>query len=133
MRLAVIGSRDFNDYELLKSEVDKICQQYNITTIVSGGARGADTLAERYANENQLELVVFKAEWDKYGRGAGFIRNKVIWDNMDICIAFWDGKSKGTKHSIDVFMDSDILPFILVEYNKKLPIIKSLEDKWNDL
>jgi hypothetical protein len=133
MNVGVVGSRSFNDYPLLEKTLNNIIENKEDVTIVSGGARGADTLAERYANENQLELVVFKAEWDKYGKGAGFIRNKVIWDNMDICIAFWDGKSKGTKHSIDVYHNTDILPFILVEYNKKLPIIKSIEDKWNDL
>ena len=53
MKLAIVGSRTFNDYELLKDEVDKLLKKYNITEIVTGGARGADTLAEQYAKDKK--------------------------------------------------------------------------------
>lgn len=99
-RLAVIGGRDFDDYELLKSELDKHLK--NISLISSGGAVGADLLGERYAIDNDIDTLIFKPEWDKYGRSAAFVRNKTIIENCDKVIAFWDGKSKGTKNSIDI-------------------------------
>lgn len=116
MKLAVVGSRDFNDYELLKSEIDKIKNILNIDTIVSGGARGADTLAERYANEYNLGKLIFLPEWEKYGKRAGFIRNTIIWDHADAIIAFWDGVSKGTKHTVDKFSKNTDIPFFLIKY-----------------
>ena len=117
MKYAIIGSRSFNNYDKLKSILDIIRIEYSIDTIISGGASGADSLAEKYAKENNIPLVIYRAEWDKYGKRAGFIRNKYIIDDCDICIAFWDGKSKGTKHSIDLAKSS----------NKKVLIIHTGE------
>ncbi|WQJ53354.1 MAG: GTP-binding domain protein [Wendovervirus sonii] len=104
MKVAIVGSRSFNDYDNLKDFIKMICIQNNIEidTIVSGGARGADKLGEQYAKENGYDLTVFPAEWDKYGKRAGFIRNEYIIDACDVCIAFWDGKSHGTKHDIEL-------------------------------
>ena len=102
MKLAVVGSRTFNDYDLLKSKLDAIHNRKPITVIVSGGAKGADSLAERWARENRIELLIFTPDWDKYGKRAGFIRNEDIIKNSDAVIAFWDGTSKGTKHDIDL-------------------------------
>jgi hypothetical protein len=99
MKLAVVGSRTFNDYELLSKSIDEVREQTQIDEIVSGGANGADKLAEQYAKENNLKLTIFKAHWHKYGKKAGYIRNKEIWEYVDFGIAFWDGKSKGTAHS----------------------------------
>ena len=97
MKYAVIGSRDFNNYAVLENELDK----HQISKIVSGGAKGADQLAERYAQEKSILIQIFKPDWTKYGKSAGVIRNKEIISNCDAVIAFWDGKSKGTKSSID--------------------------------
>lgn len=96
MKLAVIGSRGFNDYELVKRSLNNI----NITLIISGGAKGADSLAERYASEFSIPTVIYKADWALYGRGAGVIRNTEIIQNAEVVIAFWDGVSKGTLDSI---------------------------------
>lgn len=114
MRLAVIGSRDFNDYILLSMELDIIVQQNNINTIISGGARGADYLAKEYAINNNLMYKEFPADWNKFGSSAGFIRNKDIVDDCNYLVAFWDNKSKGTKHSIE----------LAYHQNKLLKIIK---------
>lgn len=65
--------------------------------IVSGGAKGPDTWAAQAAEDLGLELVVYPAEWDKYGRGAGRLRNKLIAQHADSCLVFWDGDSRGTK------------------------------------
>lgn len=97
MKVAVIGSRGFTNYDLLKNELDK----YTISMIISGGAIGADKLAEKYAKENNIKTQIIYPDWNTYGRGAGLIRNKDIVNESDIVIAFWDGTSKGTKFSID--------------------------------
>lgn len=101
MKLAVIGSRGFQYYDVLKATIDELREIYPITTIVSGGAKGADHLAEIYAQENNLKLDIYKPDWSK-GRGAGYIRNVDIWNNSDLGVAFWDGESKGTAHSFKI-------------------------------
>jgi len=98
MKVAVIGSRTFNDYEKVVSVLNDIP---NITKIVSGGAKGADYLGEKYAYYNTIPKIIHLPEWDKYGKKAGFVRNKLIVDDADIVVAFWDGISLGTKSSIE--------------------------------
>ncbi len=97
MKYAVIGSRNFNHYAEFERELEK----YDISEIVSGGAKGADQFAERYAHEKSIPIEIIKPDWSKYGKAAGVIRNREIIDNCDAVIAFWDGESKGTKSSID--------------------------------
>lgn len=96
IKLGIVGSRSFNDYELLKKHVDAS----NIAAIVSGGARGADTLAEQFAREHNLLMIVFKPDYAEHGRAAPFIRNSAIIEASDAVIAFWDGSSSGTLDSI---------------------------------
>lgn len=96
MKIAVVGSRDFNDAQL----VYEVLSRFNISHIVSGGARGADTLAIDYAEVIGIPYTVYEANWDKYGRIAGFIRNNDIVKNSDKVIAFWNGVSKGTQHTL---------------------------------
>jgi len=114
MKIAIVGSRTFNDYEKLKEFISNTCEEhsYEIDTIVSGGARGADALGEKFANEFGYEKLIFKADWDKYGKRAGFIRNVDIIKNCDICFAFWDGESHGTKHDIELCKEYDKPCFI---------------------
>lgn len=100
MKLAIIGSRGFNDYELLKSTVDAI--KNNITLIISGGASGADSLGEKYADEFNIPKMIYYPDWEKYGKMAGYLRNIDIVENADVVLAFWDGKSRGTLHSINL-------------------------------
>ena len=102
MRLAVVGSRGFDDYERLSGLLDILHSRGVFTSIVSGGAYGADGLARKYANERGLKIVEYLPDWDKHGRSAGYIRNTEIWANADLGIAFWDGKSKGTSHSFAI-------------------------------
>lgn len=94
---AVIGSRHFSDYTLLKSILD-IKQPEKI---ISGGAAGADSLARSYSREKGIELQEFLPDYDSYARKAPIIRNKLIIDSADQVVAFWDGKSKGTKNAVD--------------------------------
>lgn len=94
---AVIGSRRFTDYQYLDSELDK----YKIGKIVSGGAIGADSLAMDYANKHNIVIDEIKPDYNKFGRSAPIIRNLEIVRSVDIVIAFWDGKSRGTNDAIE--------------------------------
>lgn len=102
MKIAIVGGRDFIDYEFMKNEIEKFLNENEISlsAIVSGGAKGADTLAEKFATEMGVEMIVFKPDFEKFGRGAALARNTQIVENSDIVFAFWDGKSKGTHDSI---------------------------------
>lgn len=101
INLAVVGSRSFRKYVLLKRELDKIRQTLKISAIISGGAYGADKLGERYAEENEIPIILLLPDWKKHGRGAGLKRNSDIVDQADYVIAFWDGHSKGTLDTIN--------------------------------
>ena len=95
MKLAIIGSRncpEINIEEHLKLIPD---------TIVSGGAKGADTFAMDFARQHGLKLIVFFPDYEKYGRQAPLMRNKLIVEECDCLLAFWDGQSKGTKFTLD--------------------------------
>jgi hypothetical protein len=96
MKVAVIGSRNFNDYEKVK----QVLSTKNITLLVSGGAKGADTLGQKYAEEHDIETKIFLPDWEKYGKKAGFLRNSDIINESELVIAFWDGFSKGTLDSL---------------------------------
>ncbi len=102
-RVIIAGTRDFSNYELLKEKCDNILsakrKDSNIV-ILSGTAKGADRLGERYARERGFLLRRFPADWDKDGNKAGPIRNAKMADNADALIAFWDGTSRGTAHMI---------------------------------
>jgi len=71
------------------------------THIVSGSARGVDTLARFFAQTRGIEFTEYIADWERYGKRAGFMRNCVMVGAADAVIAVWDGESPGTKHSID--------------------------------
>lgn len=97
MKVAVIGSRTFNDYEKLKQTLSLM----TITLLISGGADGADKLGERYANEHGIPTKIFLPDWDTHGRIAGFLRNTDIINEAETVVAFWNQTSNGTRDSID--------------------------------
>lgn len=102
MKVIIAGSRTFNDYPKLKKKLDSILKNQKDITIISGTASGADRLGERYADENHHKLEKYPAMWDIFGKSAGYKRNEEMAGVADSCIVFWDGKSKGTKHMIDI-------------------------------
>ncbi|WP_137743370.1 DUF2493 domain-containing protein [Robertmurraya siralis] len=116
-KVIVAGSRGFNDYELLEQELHKFLSGKNIieTEIVSGTARGADQLGEKLAKEYNLKLTRMAADWETYGKSAGYRRNAEMAKYADACIVFWDGASKGTKHMIDL-AKREGLDLKIVEY-----------------
>lgn len=102
--VVVAGGRDFNDYNLLCNKLDSLLRtkKPQDVVIVSGMAKGADSLGERYAKERGYKCWQFKADWDRLGKRAGFDRNVMMADHSDALVAFWDGYSRGTKHMIDI-------------------------------
>lgn len=101
LKVGIIGSRTFRNYDLLKTTILENNILESITHIVSGGAVGADSLAEDFADEFSKIKLIFKPDWNKLGLCAGFVRNTEIVENSDMFFIFWDGKSKGTKDSIN--------------------------------
>ena len=106
MKVIIAGGRDFDNYDNLGSFFNKCLDFSNLRLneleIVSGTARGADKLGERYADKIKVKVKQFPANWDAHGKAAGYIRNEEMAKYADCLIAFWDGKSKGTKHMIDL-------------------------------
>lgn len=101
--LAIIGSRQYDDFEYFTAKVKKYIAKIGlpIAEIVSGGAAGPDDMAEDFSIDQGYSFRAFEADWDKHGNIAGFLRNDEIVDVCSDVIAFWDGKSKGTKDTID--------------------------------
>ena len=97
VHVAVVGTRTFANYALLAETLGGLAGPL---AIVSGGAAGADALAERFARERGLPLAVFRADWRRHGRAAGPLRNAQIVAACDRLVAFWDGESPGTRDSI---------------------------------
>jgi hypothetical protein len=104
-KVIIAGGRKFNDYPLLKEKLDnllsKVCKTHLIH-IVSGTANGADKLGEQYASSQFLPVIPYPADWKKHGKSAGYKRNALMADNADALVAFWDGKSLGTMHMIEL-------------------------------
>ena len=107
-KVIVAGGRDFFDYTLLSRKLDAILSKKEHIVIVSGMAKGADSLGEKYAREHNLLLSYFPALWNQHGNRAGFIRNEEMAKYADACICFWDGKSVGTKHMMDTAESMDL-------------------------
>lgn len=96
-RVIIAGGRDFTDY----NAVDEVMTRVHWPTrILSGGAKGADAEGERWAKMWGVPCDVYPAEWDTHGKAAGPIRNAEMADNADVLVAFWDGRSSGTKNMI---------------------------------
>lgn len=122
IKLIVAGSREFDNFSLLEL---MILEHYNPSEleIISGNARGADRLGIQFAHKYNCKLKVFPADWDKYGKSAGMIRNKQMGNYADKAIVFWDNKSKGTKNMIDEMQ----------KQNKECLIIHYKECKYCDV
>ena len=97
-RVIIAGGRDFDDYRLLSETMDSLLR--NITEeiiVVCGKTRGADTLGEKYAKERGYRVDYYPADWKRFGKRAGYLRNEQMAQNADALVAFWDGESRGTN------------------------------------
>ena len=112
MNVIIAGSRTFTDYEKLKGELNRL--NLTISKILSGGATGADSLGEQYAREHNIPIMRFDADWIKFGRSAGPIRNTNMAKFGDVLVAFWDGKSRGTYDMISKMEQKSKPVFIIL-------------------
>lgn len=102
MKIIIAGSRTINDYQKLERVIWRLrnFENWEITEIISGGARGVDQMGERWARENNVPVKKFIPNWDKHGKSAGILRNIEMAKYSDALIALWDGESRGTLHMI---------------------------------
>jgi len=110
MKVIIAGSRCIGNYETVKQAI--LDSGYEITEVVSGGARGVDRLGEQYAKEFGITIKQFIPDWDGLGKKAGHVRNREMGDYSDALIALWDGESKGTSGMIDYAMKKNLKVFI---------------------
>lgn len=117
-KVIVAGGRDFTDYELVSRVLFAMADTEHADkeiSIVSGMARGADRCGYDFAIEHNVVVHMFPANWDKYGRRAGYVRNEEMGNFSDALVAFWDGESRGTKHMIE-YMRSINKPVTVINY-----------------
>ena len=116
--LIVAGGRTFTNYDLLNRALSRLLSDklrtHNVR-IVSGTARGADQLGERFAALKNLEVISCPADWDTHGKSAGYKRNAYMASIADACVVFWDGQSRGSKHMIDLATKS--IPTRVITYH----------------
>jgi hypothetical protein len=113
MKLIVAGSRTFDNYKLLDISITDFIvhltkEPFHQLEIISGTAKGADHLGEIFAKKNHLKCSRFPANWDKYGKSAGYKRNEEMAKYADACICFWDGISRGTNHMINIAIEHEL-------------------------
>ena len=111
-KIAISGSRTITSKKIIdiihktlhriQLEEDVEVNRFQNVHFILGGARGVDKVVEKYCVKNNITHTVFEAEWDLYGKRAGYIRNKVMADHSNYLISFWDGESRGTKAMIDL-------------------------------
>ena len=121
-RVIIAGSRSFSNYELLREHCLFLLQEKmraHRVIIVSGHAHGADTLGERFAQEQGLTVELHPAKWKALGKAAGIIRNAEMARASDALIAFWDGKSRGTAHMINFARRRGLEVSVVEELNLK--------------
>ena len=119
-KVIIVGGRDFDDYEYMSTKLNELFKDQNMFNnkaikVISGMAKGADTLGIRYADEHKLTKILFPANWKVYPRIAGFLRNYDMLSIATHLITFWDGESSGTKHMIEIAQMKGI-PVWVFEY-----------------
>lgn len=114
MKTIIAGSRDIVDYRWVRLAIEQ--SGFEITEVVSGGARGVDRLGERYAKEHNIPIKQFIPDWDGLGKKAGHVRNREMGDYADALIALWDGESKGTKGMIDYANSKGLKVYVMVPH-----------------
>lgn len=116
-RVIVCGSRNFTDKEICFKALDQLLGENPNVEIVSGHAKGADQFGEEYAALHGIPTKVFLPDWKRYGRGAGLIRNQEMLayskEESSLVVAFWDGKSKGTKNMIETASAEGVKVYIV--------------------
>jgi hypothetical protein len=109
MRIAIVGSREFSNPEIIEAFIETLPIG---DVIVTGGALGVDSMAEGFATKRGLEVKIWLPDWITYGKAAGPIRNEQIIQDSDMVVAYWNEISRGTRSSIN----------LAIKYKKKLQV-----------
>jgi hypothetical protein len=110
MRTILAGSRGLTDPVLLESAISE--SGFDITLVVSGGARGVDSLGEEWARENGIPVERYKPDWKRFGKGAGVMRNSDLMSKAEALVALWDGKSIGTRDVVRKAQEAGLRVFV---------------------
>ena len=132
MRIGIVGSRSFSNFDLMERHIlsAPTLTGQDIKAIVTGGAQGADSLAIELARKYKWKSIEYLPMWDKFpGKSASYHRNKLIVENSDIVFAFWNGKSRGTKMTIDICHELNT-PCIVTMFRETVPTKEEVK-KWN--
>lgn len=118
MKLCIFGSRGVTDLDLALNIIETVLEEtkWAVTEVVSGTARGADTLGEEWAEQMEIPVKRFPADWGRYGKRAGYVRNGEMAEYCDCAIGLWDGESRGTSMMVDCLVAAG-KPFAI--YNQK--------------
>ena len=111
MKTIVAGSRDIDNYQFVKGALNNTT--WTITKVISGGAMGVDKFGEIWAKSKNIPLEICPADWSTYGKSAGYKRNVEMAKKAEALVAIWDGKSKGTKHMIDIANNHNLVTYIV--------------------
>lgn len=118
MKVIIAGSRTVKDGNLVAEAIKE--SKFKISTVLCGGARGADMLGKSWAEGKNIPVDDYPANWTKYGNAAGILRNIVMANNAEALIAIWDGKSSGTRHMIDEAKKRNLKVYVkMIEETKK--------------
>lgn len=112
MKIAIIGSRETGNINF-EQKLERMFLISGHDTIISGGARGIDTLAAQFARKHGIKLLEFRPDYTTYGRSATFVRNRLIVDVADVVVAFWNGTSRGTKYTIE-YAKKKYVPVVII-------------------
>ncbi len=119
MKLAIIGSRGIDDAGFIEQKLDEYAAQLRINSIVSGGAKGVDSIAEAWAKRNGIQTIILKPDYENYEpQIAPLLRNEDIVKACDLLVAFWDGKSRGTDYTVRAARKANKLFKIFVKHHK---------------
>ena len=124
MRTIIAGSRSIDDYALIQKAV--LDSGFEITEVVSGGARGVDLLGEQWAKENGIPCTRFDPDWDLNGKRAGKDRNELMGNYAEALIAVWDGESRGTEHMIKYARKKGLKVYVFTYSSQKQDEVRSL-------
>lgn len=135
-RVIIAGGRDFNDYGALHNKVMSITRnirKHQNLEVVSGGAKGADQLGERWGLQYEFPVAYIKPDWDQYGKSAAFRRNVEMANYADFLIAFWDGNSRGTEHMINC-MRFQNKPYRIIPYQRHVdPVTEEVSFTYHEI
>lgn len=120
-RLCVAGSRNFNNVQLAEEVLSQVFnfiakKHGDAITIISGGAKGADSVGELVAHKHHYDIERYLPDWDRYGKSAGYKRNQSMCAASNGCVVFWDGSSRGSHHMIDICRKAG-KPIMVVDMN----------------